>query len=46
MGLGGLCFELPQDIGKLEKRRHATVYTSELGPLLRGHRIPLVFLEA
>ena len=46
VGLGGLCFELPEDTGKLEKRRHATVYTSELGPLLRDHRIPLVFLEA
>jgi hypothetical protein len=46
VGLGGLCFELPEDTGKLEQRRHVTVYTSELGPLLRDHRIPLVFLEA
>ena len=46
VGLGGLCFELPEDIGELEKRRHVTVFTSELGPLLRDHRIPLVFLEA
>lgn len=46
VGLGGLCFELPEDIGKLDKRRHITVFTSELGPLLRDHRIPLVFLEA
>lgn len=46
VGLGGLCFEEPQDINKLEQRRHATVYTDELGPLLRDHRIPLVFLEA
>ncbi len=46
VGLGGLCFELPEDAGKLEKRRHVIVYTSELGPLLRDHRIPLVFLEA
>ena len=46
VGLGGLCFEDPQDIGKLDKRRHKTVFTSELGPLLRDHRIPLVFLEA
>ena len=45
-GLGGLCFEDPRDIGKLEKRRHVTVYTNELGPLLSEHRIPLVFLEA
>ena len=46
VGLGGLCFELPEDIAKLEKRRHVTVFTNELGPLLRDHRIPLVFLEA
>jgi tetratricopeptide (TPR) repeat protein len=45
-GLGGLCFEDPQDVGKLEKRRHVTVYTNELGPLLSEHRVPLVFLEA
>src|ERR1019366_5737579 len=44
--LGGLCFEDPQDIGKLDQRRHTTVFTSELGPLLQDHRIPLVFLEA
>ncbi len=46
VGLGGLCFELPEDSGKLEKRRHVTVFTNDLGPLLRDHRIPLVFLEA
>ena len=46
VGLGGLCFELPEDAGKLEQRRHVTVFTSDLGPLLRDHRIPLVFLEA
>jgi tetratricopeptide (TPR) repeat protein len=45
-GLGGLCFEDPQDGGKLDNRRHLTVFTNELGPLLRDHRIPLVFLEA
>jgi len=46
VGLGGLCFENPEDTSKLEKRRHVTVFTNELGPLLRDHRIPLVFLEA
>ena len=53
VGLGGLCFEHPEDAGRLEKRRHVTVYTEErpeaaagLGALLRDHRIPLVFLEA
>jgi tetratricopeptide (TPR) repeat protein len=45
-GLGGLCFEDPQDAGKLEQRRHVTVFTADLGPLLRDYRIPLVFLEA
>jgi tetratricopeptide (TPR) repeat protein len=45
-GLGGLCFEDPQDIGKLTQRRHQTVFTEDLGGLLRDHRIPLVFLEA
>jgi len=45
-GLGGLCFEDPEDIGKLEKRGHVTVYTNDLGPVLRDHRIPLIFLEA
>jgi tetratricopeptide (TPR) repeat protein len=46
VGLGGLCFEHPEDVAKLDGRRHQTVFTSELGPLLRDHRIPLVFLEA
>jgi tetratricopeptide (TPR) repeat protein len=46
VGLGGLCFEHPQDTAKLDRRRHVTVFTRELGPLLRDHRIPLVFLEA
>ncbi len=46
VGLGGLCFEHPDDVGKLDMRRHVTVFTSELGPLLHDHRIPLVFLEA
>src|SRR3989442_140586 len=53
VGLGGLCFEDPQDIGKLDERRHVTVFTkptddnrTDLGSLLRDHRIPLVFLEA
>jgi tetratricopeptide (TPR) repeat protein len=46
VGLGGLCFEDPQDAGRLAKRRHVTISTEELGPLLRDHRIPLVFLDA
>lgn len=46
VGLGGLCFEDPADIDKLDERRHVTVFTKDLGPLLRDLRIPLVFLEA
>lgn len=46
VGLGGLCFEHPDDSAKLENRRHLTIYTDELGPLLKDHRIPLAFLEA
>lgn len=46
VGLGGLCFEHPEDEHKLTRRRHLTVHTDKLGPLLRDHRIPLVFLEA
>lgn len=46
VGLGGLCFEHPDDAGKLEGRRHETVFTDTLGPLLKDHRIPLVYLDA
>lgn len=45
-GLGGLCFEHPDDADKLEGRRYETIYTDTLGPLLKEHRIPLVYLEA
>ena len=46
VGLGGLCFEDPRDDGKLTGRRHETVFTDRLGPLLTDYRIPLVVLEA
>ena len=53
VGLGGLCFENPEDTDRLERRRHVIVYTKDstengsgLESLLRDHRIPLVFLEA
>ena len=53
VGLGGLCFEHPEDIGKLDERRHLTVFTQDstehgtgLGSLFREHRIPIVFLES
>lgn len=45
-GLGGLCFEDPNDRRKLSGRRHETVFTDRLGPLLNDYRIPLVVLEA
>jgi tetratricopeptide (TPR) repeat protein len=45
-GLGGLCFEDPRDNDVLEKRRHLTLQTNQLGSMLRDHRIPLVFLDA
>jgi tetratricopeptide (TPR) repeat protein len=45
-GLGGLCFERPEDVDQLVERRHETVYTDKLGPALADYRIPLVFLEA
>lgn len=46
VGLGGLCFEHDEDGELIGPRRHRTVYTDELGPLLRDHGIALVFLEA
>ncbi len=46
VGLGGLCFEDPSDSHKLTGRRHLTVFTNQLGPLLNNYRIPLVLLEA
>ncbi|HET8798603.1 MAG TPA: CHAT domain-containing protein, partial [Thermoanaerobaculia bacterium] len=45
-GLGALCFEKPEDAGRLANRGHALVTTKALGPLLEDHRIPVVFLEA
>jgi CHAT domain-containing protein/TIR domain-containing protein/AAA domain-containing protein len=45
-GLGGLCFEHPEDVNRLVERRHKTVFTDRLGPALADYRIPLVFLEA
>lgn len=46
LGLGGLCFEDPADVGKLEKRGTTIVDAKELAGVVRGHRVPLVFLEA
>lgn len=46
VGLGGLCFEHDEDARLIGPRRHRTVYTTDLGPLLRDHGIALVFLDA
>ncbi len=46
LGLGALCFEDPDDAGKLEKRRTAIVGADDLAAVMRDHRVPLVFLEA
>jgi len=45
-GLGGLCFEAPDDLDRLHHRRHRTIYTDEIGPLLADHRIQLIVLAA
>ena len=45
-GLGGLCFERPEDAEKLTRRRHVTVDAKEIAAVLKEHRVPLVFLEA
>jgi len=45
-GLGKLCFEDPQDLEKLEKRKSQLVDAQEIAGLFREHQVPLVFLEA
>jgi len=46
LGLGGLCFEEPEDKEKLEKRRSKIIDAQELAAVIRDFRIPLFFLEA
>ena len=46
IGLGGLCFEDPQDVDKLTERRHQTIDAAEMAAVIRELRIPLVFLNA
>ncbi|MCK4316846.1 MAG: CHAT domain-containing protein, partial [Anaerolineae bacterium] len=46
IGLGGLCFEDPQDVHKLTERRHQTIDAAKMAAVMREHRIPLVFLNA
>jgi tetratricopeptide (TPR) repeat protein len=46
VGLGGLCFEDPNDAQKLEGRAMQLIHAVKLAEVIRDHRIPLVFLEA
>ena len=46
IGLGGLCFEDPQDVHKLSERRHQTIDAAQMAAVMRERRIPLVFLNA
>jgi tetratricopeptide (TPR) repeat protein len=46
VGLGGLCFEDPNETEKLEKRKMHLIHAEKLAEVIRDHRIPLVFLEA
>ncbi|HEY0323360.1 MAG TPA: TIR domain-containing protein [Pyrinomonadaceae bacterium] len=46
VGLGGLCFEDPNDTEKLEKRAMQLIHAERLAEVIRDHSIPLVFLEA
>lgn len=45
-GLGGLCFEDPQDHQKLYERNMIFVDAKDMAAVVREYRIPLVFLEA
>jgi tetratricopeptide (TPR) repeat protein len=45
-GLGALCFEDPNEMEKLERRKMQLVHAETLAEVIRDHRIPLVFLEA
>jgi len=46
IGLGGLCFEDPDDEERLEERRMDFVDAARLAGLVHEHRIPLVYLDA
>jgi hypothetical protein len=45
-GLGGLCFEDPQDTHKLHQRGMDFINAERMAAVCRDYRIPLVFLEA
>ncbi|MCP4105318.1 MAG: CHAT domain-containing protein, partial [Desulfobacteraceae bacterium] len=46
VGLGGLCFEDPDDAKKLEKRKSQVIGADKIAEIMRDYRIPVVFLEA
>ncbi len=46
VGLGGLCFEDPNDAQKLAHRAMQLIHAGKLAEVIRDHRIPLIFLEA
>jgi tetratricopeptide (TPR) repeat protein len=46
VGLGGLCFEDPNNVQKLAQRAIQLVHAEKLAEVIRDHRIPLIFLEA
>jgi len=46
VGLGGLCFEDPNDTHKLTGRATELIHAERLAEVVRDYRVPLVFLEA
>jgi tetratricopeptide (TPR) repeat protein len=46
IGLGGLCFEDPRDVGRLAERRYQIIDAAQMAAVIRERRIPLVFLNA
>ena len=46
IGLGGLCFEHPEDTHEPENRRAEIVDSARFAAVLAGHRIPLFVLDA
>lgn len=46
VGLGGLCFEDPNDAQKLTRRAMELIHAEKLAGVVRDYRVPLVFLEA
>lgn len=46
VGLGALCFEDPNEAGKLSGRAMELIHAERLAGVVRDYRVPLVFLEA